>query len=666
MEKTAIDERLGMQDPQLPPDLTPSEAPQQSEEGSKVFTARSLIEPDKLAEVQPWYRQYKVKFALIGGITLLIAWSFATAFGAGGSSGETQAEVPDSHEQQVKLLQAKLSQMEAEKAIRAQGQVIPVKEEKPSKPAAKPKPPSKAYTQKPVVRRSRVPVARHPLPRRTPKRTYRPPQPKTIASIPRPLPPAPPPELPAAPVEELALVDNHGVDTLAFPSGQSLAQEQAAFLSALEVPSTSTIAASVGSKAKGKLITPIMWASDFSPDKQTIVIQLDEDLEDFRSGSIVFPKDTILEAKVTEASNRGGLVDLHVVNATINGQTQPIPSGAISVRAKNGQYLAAKKKGGSSRGPDTLGLITTAAISGLGSAADDLLSDQSSFIGDTASSVVSSLGGQLNPPSDSAQCIVLVSQVRHLGRNYRESRDLMRRLMVLFLTSALTLYALPCGPQSSADTVTTVVKVVRNAKQILARAVVRFDIAWGSDQEGITRRAFSGGGHPWKPINCTKKDKNTKSCGHIELGEGIGYQAAAQAGREWVSGNKQKVPGGFGPLMALFGGLEPANVEVWPNADTRIVIAEIDEAKGTARVNLAFRLCYWIFDVRVTCSPFVDLGVPNPLQPVVKEGELIIVPLEPPAAPKQVQEHLENEAKKVAPPPEPLLRVVCQEVQSSP
>ena len=210
----------------------------------------------------------------------------------------------------------------------------------------------------------------------------------------------------------------------------------------------------------------------------------------------------------------------------------------------------------------------------------------------------------------------------------------MRRLFFLVLVLCLVM---PMAPVNS-----VLGKIILFKKKYV-RVLVGFDIAWGNSDESFTTRAFSGGGFKWKPINCSKKKIRTKHCGHIELRDVI---SIGQEGREWVSGRNQKVKGGRGPLAAAFGGHEPANVEVWPGADVRLAIGKIDEDKGTIRMNLVFRLCKTAFWIKVSCTPFVDFGIPNPIQPIVKEGQWIIVPLSPPKTPRQVQSQLQQEAQR--------------------
>ena len=89
----------------------------------------------------------------------------------------------------------------------------------------------------------------------------------------------------------------------------------------------------------------------------------------------------------------------------------------------------------------------------------------------------------------------------------------------------------------------------------------------------------------------------TGGCSHIELGGN-----PLILGKQWISGNSQKVQGGYGILSSLFGGVEPTGRH--PFGDVfKVVIGDIDETTGTVETELYFRVCQkgWI---DLGCSPY--------------------------------------------------------------
>jgi murein DD-endopeptidase MepM/ murein hydrolase activator NlpD len=93
-------------------------------------------------------------------------------------------------------------------------------------------------------------------------------------------------------------------------------------------------------------------------------------------------------------------------------------------------------------------------------------------------------------------------------------------------------------------------------------------------------------------------------------------------GKRWVVGKLQPVPGGFGPLKAFSGGLEPAGRKVVElgideEAEFKLVLIEIDESSGTVTFEAFVRAClrdpltgkWW------TCTPYdIPTGFVIPLK----------------------------------------------------
>ena len=358
MEKTTIDERLG------------ASQSASEETGPAAITTRDLINPEELTEKRPWYTPYRVKFALVGSVLLFVAWLIGSAVGIGNSPVSNPVEVPDADLEQIKKLQAQISALEQEKAIRGQGQPVPVK--KPPKP----KTVAKTTSAKPIpVKRTPIPVIRsRPRSRRYGQsygRSFTP-RPTSVVRVPKP--PVTPPKQQPNPSDEF--VDNHSLETLALNPDQDLETQQLNFLDATQMDATQisrpTLPLAFGSTAKGKLMTPIMWASDFPAEDQKVLVQLSEDFIDLSTDTVMLPKGSAIEARITKASS-AGLVNLDVVSANFEGQTLQIPAGSMAVRSRDGQFLAAKSKGGGSRGPSLFNTLASSLLSGVSAASGELL-----------------------------------------------------------------------------------------------------------------------------------------------------------------------------------------------------------------------------------------------------------------------------------------------------
>ncbi|MES1026200.1 TrbI/VirB10 family protein [Gloeocapsa sp. BRSZ] len=100
----------------------------------------------------------------------------------------------------------------------------------------------------------------------------------------------------------------------------------------------------VGSKATGKLETPIMWSSE-SDFNQSYLIKLTEPLLAFDK-SIAIPKGAYLTARINKATE-AGLVQMSVVSVITSEQGQtlekPVPEGAIILLGKSGTQLRASQ-----------------------------------------------------------------------------------------------------------------------------------------------------------------------------------------------------------------------------------------------------------------------------------------------------------------------------------
>ena len=120
--------------------------------------------------------------------------------------------------------------------------------------------------------------------------------------------------------------------------------------------------------------------------------------------------------------------------------------------------------------------------------------------------------------------------------------------------------------------------------------VAQIDIAF-SQAEYEATRAISGSHQEGFEQSCTG------GCAHIEL-----RGNPLMLGKQWVSGNSQKVQGGHGILGSLFGGVEPTGRHPFGNG-FKVVIGDIDETTATVETELYFRVCKqgWI---NLGCSPY--------------------------------------------------------------
>jgi hypothetical protein len=124
----------------------------------------------------------------------------------------------------------------------------------------------------------------------------------------------------------------------------------------------------VGTRAAGKLETPIAWSGQLQNPTQNFLIQLQEPLKAADS-SVVVPKGAYIVARVSEASDTGLLQMIatsFVVNENGQATEQPIPDGSLLILGKGGKILQAKARRRSSLGND----ISSFLVSGVSQAAE--------------------------------------------------------------------------------------------------------------------------------------------------------------------------------------------------------------------------------------------------------------------------------------------------------
>jgi hypothetical protein len=140
--------------------------------------------------------------------------------------------------------------------------------------------------------------------------------------------------------------------------------------------------------------------------------------------------------------------------------------------------------------------------------------------------------------------------------------------------------------------------------------MAQIDIAFGAS-ENYANRTISGSYQEGFSQPCTG------NCAHIELGGN-----SLMLGQQWVSGNSQKVRGGFGALGSMFGGVEPTGRHPY-GSQYKVVIGDINESTGTVELQLWYRICDRS-PVDLGCSPY-GIG-PYPFM-TLKEQDWIFVGL---------------------------------------
>ena len=216
-------------------------------------------------------------------------------------------------------------------------------------------------------------------------------------------------------------------------------------------------------------------------------------------------------------------------------------------------------------------------------------------------------------------------------------------IVLVALVSLLTWLGTSPSPVSAQGKAT-----VQQGAKVLKLRLGQMDIPWGKSEESAGS-ALSGGGYKHKPLSCFKGKNKAKNCSNVEFFETItgGFQG------RWISiDSGQQIKGGTGILKAVNGGLEPPSVEVWQDAPVRLGLTKIDESKGTAKVVMLFRLCKKILG-KESCTPFINFGIPYPLNPVLREGEVLVLSPNPPAIPANVQAQLDAEAAPLLPQAQP-------------
>ena len=151
--------------------------------------------------------------------------------------------------------------------------------------------------------------------------------------------------------------------------------------------------------------------------------------------------------------------------------------------------------------------------------------------------------------------------------------------------------------------------------------IARVDTSFGrseGNQAERSRASVTGSYQEGFNVPC-----NEDSCQYLELTDLIPYPLPLVHGKEWISGNSQKVWGGtrvLGALSRAAGIKEPTGRNPFGRF-FKVVLLDVNESQGLGNFGIYFRACVrWPFNLG--CSPYV-IG-PFPWFPS-REGEPIIL-----------------------------------------
>jgi murein DD-endopeptidase MepM/ murein hydrolase activator NlpD len=135
--------------------------------------------------------------------------------------------------------------------------------------------------------------------------------------------------------------------------------------------------------------------------------------------------------------------------------------------------------------------------------------------------------------------------------------------------------------------------------------VMRIDMIY-SDAENKSRNTISGSDQAGFSVPC----EETK-CAQIELDDLESSGTAMRSfleGKQWISGKYQEVPGGFGVLGVVNGGVEPTGRHPFGSA-FKVAVMEPDETTDTVDTAIFFRHCHRA-PVDLGCTPYFIGPIP--------------------------------------------------------
>ena len=190
----------------------------------------------------------------------------------------------------------------------------------------------------------------------------------------------------------------------------------------------------VGSHASGRLETAISWTGNGNAqNQQSYLIKLTEPLTR-ADGTIIIPKEAMIVAHVKSATE-AGLLDMSAVSIVVqekNGVVEKsIPEGAILIQGGGGSPLKAQYRVPSHFGAD----VRTAALAGMGKAAEIFNSSDSTISINNGGSSATSSNGRRNiwagAIQGSTQELVNRAQQTNNQRNNQENNNYNNRIFTL-------------------------------------------------------------------------------------------------------------------------------------------------------------------------------------------------------------------------------------------
>lgn len=136
--------------------------------------------------------------------------------------------------------------------------------------------------------------------------------------------------------------------------------------------------------------------------------------------------------------------------------------------------------------------------------------------------------------------------------------------------------------------------------------IARIDLVF-SEAEGYAERAISGSDREgFNTATCRTDNNLNGGCAHIELGGPLPFNR----GKQWVTGDSQKVKGGHGMLRWVNGGKEPTGRMPFPEASFKMVLRNSNEQTDEVELMLAFRYGFYDWFGNPHFTPYGIFEIP--------------------------------------------------------
>ena len=136
--------------------------------------------------------------------------------------------------------------------------------------------------------------------------------------------------------------------------------------------------------------------------------------------------------------------------------------------------------------------------------------------------------------------------------------------------------------------------------------IARVDLVF-SEAEGYAERAISGSDREgFNTATCRTDNNLNGGCAHIELGGPLPFNR----GKQWVTGDSQKVKGGWGILRPVNGGKEPTGRMPFPEASFKMVLRNSNEQTDEVDLVLAFRYGFYDWFGNPHFTPYGIFEIP--------------------------------------------------------